>query len=235
MADVKSTGSWLDPPELHGKKNADGTFTLAELELKKLNDYNRKVAKMLQGGLNLANLNKETNQVFSDIEGNVTEISETAAGLTISVSNLGGEVSTISATVNGLSIADETGSYTIIDGDRLISKDHDTSVIVEIEDGTVRFKSGSTNMGEIYGNGVGITIEPHNGLILSGDVQVGQYGNVDVNGSAVRLLSYGNMSLNSSGTTYIGTNASYSGDVSIGQVGGTINLVGTVNVNGVPI
>ena len=64
MATATSTGSWLDPPELHGKRNSDGTFTLEELELKKLNDYNRKVSKMIQGGLNLANLNKETNEVL---------------------------------------------------------------------------------------------------------------------------------------------------------------------------
>ena len=65
MASATSTGSWLDPPELHGKRNSDGTFTLEELELKKLNDYNRKVSKMIQGGLNLANLNKATNEVFT--------------------------------------------------------------------------------------------------------------------------------------------------------------------------
>ena len=65
MATATSTGSWLDPPELHGKRNSDGTFTLEELELKKLNDYNRKVSKMIQGGLNLANLNEATNETFT--------------------------------------------------------------------------------------------------------------------------------------------------------------------------
>ena len=65
MATATSTGSWLDPPELHGQRNNDGSFTLTELELKRLNDYNRKVAKMIQGGLNLANLNKATNEVFT--------------------------------------------------------------------------------------------------------------------------------------------------------------------------
>lgn len=102
MATATSTGSWLDPPELHGKRNSDGTFTLEELELKRLNDYNRKVAKMIQGGLNLANLNAAANQVFTDIQGNVTELSITAEGLATSVSNLSGDVSTLEQTASGL-------------------------------------------------------------------------------------------------------------------------------------
>ena len=56
---------YLDPPQLIGRPNSDGTVTLTPLELKKLNDYNYAVSKMLQGNLNLANLNTETNEVFT--------------------------------------------------------------------------------------------------------------------------------------------------------------------------
>ena len=57
---------------------------------------------MMQGGLNLANLNKATNQVFEDIDGNVTAVTVTAEGLTTSVSNLNNEVSTVKQTAQDI-------------------------------------------------------------------------------------------------------------------------------------
>ena len=65
MANSNTTSSYLDPPQLHGKMNSDGTYTLSALEMKAQSDFNYRVAKMIQGGLNLANLNKETNEVFT--------------------------------------------------------------------------------------------------------------------------------------------------------------------------
>ena len=50
MATSTSTTSYLDPPQLIGKQNADGTISLTPLELKRLNDYNYYVAKLIQGG-----------------------------------------------------------------------------------------------------------------------------------------------------------------------------------------
>ena len=234
MGAENSTSFYLDPPKLIGRPNNDGTISITPLELKRLNDFNYAVAKMIQGGLNLANLNKEANQVFADMNGNITEISETASGLSVSVSNLSGDVSTISATVNGLSVADETGSYTIIDGDKLISKDHDTSTIVIIEDGGIKLKVGTALQGEIYGTGSGIMISPTGYLQLGGMVQVG-LGNeqTKIKGYPIIITSTSNASLNALGTIYIGTNASYSGNVDIGRAGGTIHLVGDVYINGV--
>jgi hypothetical protein len=144
---TNTTSFYLDPPQLIGRPNNDGTVTLTPLELKKLNDYNYAVAKMLQGNLNLANLNEDTQTVFSDLEGNVTTVTETAAGLSVAVSNLSGEVSTVSATVAGLSVADETGSDTIIDGDKLVSKDYDTAAVVKIENGMVKIAHVSSVIG----------------------------------------------------------------------------------------
>ena len=88
MANTTNTTSYLDPPSLIGRQNSDGTISLTPLELKRLNDFNYAVSKMIQGGLNLANLNADTNQVFTDIEGNVTSVSETAQGLTVDVESL---------------------------------------------------------------------------------------------------------------------------------------------------
>ena len=129
MASANATTSYLDPPQLIGRPNADGTISITPLELKRLNDFNYAVAKMIQGGLNLANLNKATNQKFTDIEGDVTALGVTAQGLTLDVSNISGDLTSLSVTVDGMRLADETGSYTIIDGDKLTSKDHDTSTI----------------------------------------------------------------------------------------------------------
>ena len=65
MGTANSTNSYLTPPTLRGKMNSDGTYTLSALDIKALNDFNYRVASMIQGELNLANLNKATNDVFT--------------------------------------------------------------------------------------------------------------------------------------------------------------------------
>ena len=65
MANSNTTNSYLTPPQLHGVRNSDGTYTLSELEMKAQSDFNYRVAKMLQGELNLKNLNADTNAVFN--------------------------------------------------------------------------------------------------------------------------------------------------------------------------
>lgn len=263
MATATSTGSWLDPPELHGKRNSDGTFTLEELELKRLNDYNRKVAKMIQGGLNLANLNAAANQVFTDIQGNVTEVTATAQGLesrvssaegnivtaqqtassaSVTASNALGEVQQVKLTVDGFSIADETGSYTIIDGDKLVSKDYTTSEIVEIKDGSIFIKNGTTLLGKILPSPtLGIFIEAGAGkyVYLSGKVQVGMYDEVGINGSLINLASGGNMSIDSSGIMKLSAGGNMSiesdGTIYIGGSGTDVRITGNVYINGVQI
>ena len=234
MASVTSTTSYLDPPQLMGRPNADGTISLTPLELKRLNDYNYYVAKIIQGGLNLANLNEETNKVFTDIDGSLLEIKATADGASVTASNALGQAQSVSLTVDGMRIADETGSYTIIDGDKFVSKDHDTSTIVVIEDGGIKLKVGTALQGEIYGTGSGIMISPSQYLMLSGMVQVG-LGNerIEINGYPVKITSASNASIDSLGTIYIGASSGYSGNVDIGQTGGTVNLTGDVYINGV--
>ena len=248
MATATSTGSWLDPPELHGKRNSDGTFTFEELEIKKLNDYNRKVAKMIQGGLNLANLNEVTNQVFTDIEGNVTELSitaeglatsvsnlngdvstleQTASGLTTSVSNLSGEVSSVSQTVNGLGIT-TSGGTTYITGDHVKTG---TLTGVNLE--------STGNVSKIFVNEGAIEIndttpEPY----TTQYAVIGYSGydgklHIETLSIPLKLLSGSNMSIDSNGKIYIGASSGYSGNVNIGQAGGAVNLVGNVYINGV--
>ena len=104
MANTTNTTSYLDPPSLIGRQNNDGTISLTPLELKRLNDFNYAVSKMIQGGLNLANLNADTNQVFTDIEGNVTTLQTTAAGLQSSVSDAEGKATTAQQTADGVKV-----------------------------------------------------------------------------------------------------------------------------------
>jgi len=228
MANTTNTTSYLDPPSLIGRLNSDGTISLTPLELKRLNDFNYAVSKMIQGGLNLANLNADTNQVFTDIEGNVTSVSETAAGLSVSVSNLSGEVSTVSATVNGLDVT-TSGGTTYISGDHIktgtiegvdfISSNGAYMPIVEIQSGSVLF-------GQDHGGFKGdLSFNVSDNLVW-----LRSYGSVPL-----KILSGTNMSIDSGGTIYIGASSGYSGNVNIGQSGGTINLNGTVMVNGVAL
>ena len=244
MATATSTGSWLDPPELHGKRNSDGTFTLEELELKRLNDYNRKVAKMIKGGLNLANLNAAANQVFTDIQGNVTEVTVTAQGLesrvssaegnivtaqqtassaSVTASNAAGQAASVALTVQGLGVTTQGGT-TFITGDHVKTGTLEGVTLVTatdfyrtiIEQGWLQFLYGSY----LYGS---LSIQDATGrLVLSTS-----------SGVALKLQSDSSMSIDANGTIYIGTSSGYSGDVNIGRSGGTVNLNGDVYINGV--
>ena len=246
MANTTNTTSYLDPPSLIGRQNNDGTISLTPLELKRLNDFNYAVSKMIQGGLNLANLNADTNQVFTDIEGNVTTLQTTAAGLqssvasadgkattaqqtaeglSASVSNLSGEVSTVSATINGLNVT-TSGGTTYISGDHIktgtiegvdfISSNGAYMPIIEIQSGSVLF-------GQDHGGFKGdLSFNVSDNLVW-----LRSYGSVPL-----KILSGTNMSIDAGGTIYIGASSGYSGNVNIGQSGGTVNLNGTVKNNG---
>lgn len=229
MANANATTSYLDPPQLIGRPNADGTISITPLELKKLNDYNYAVAKMIQGGLNLANLNKETNDVFTGMV-TFTDL-ETGGSTTINGSNI----------TTGTISADRVTGGTL-EGVTIVS-DNDGE-IVKLDNGAILFKNGTTTLGQILPSPtLGIFMEAASGkwLYLSGDVQVGMYDSVAINGSTISatsdstiiLVAGTNMSLNADGTVYIGTSASHSGNVDIGRAGGTVHLVGDVYINGV--
>ena len=249
MANTTNTTSYLDPPSLIGRLNNDGTISLTPLELKRLNDFNYAVSKMIQGGLNLANLNADTNQVFTDIEGNVTSVQATAAGLTTRVSSAEGDISSLEQTASGLSVrvsgvesrntvtinangmyvADQYGNTTALTGDHIksgtiegvdfISSNGAYMPIVEIQSGSVLF-------GQDHGGFKGdLSFNVSDNLVW-----LRSYGSVPL-----KILSGTNMSIDAGGTIYIGASSGYSGNVNIGQSGGTINLNGTVKVNGVAL
>ena len=260
MANTTNTTSYLDPPSLIGRQNNDGTISLTPLELKRLNDFNYAVSKMIQGGLNLANLNSATNEVFTDLEGNVTSVSETAAGLSVSVSNLSGEVSTVSATVNGLDVT-TSGGTTYISGDHIKTGtiegvtlvSNGTGATITLSDGSILFSGGGGSAkltqtsrtglyieaGSVSGQGISIStdsfeVSANDSISLSSPVYLSGDLNVSQNinsSGAMKLNAGGNASFDAGGTLYFQTNG---GDINIGN-GGNIRLNGTVTVNGNPL
>jgi len=224
MANTTNTTSYLDPPSLIGRQNNDGTISLTPLELKRLNDFNYAIAKMVQGGLNLANLNADTNQVFTDIEGNVTSVSETAAGLSVSVSNLSGEVSTVSATVNGLDVT-TSGGTTYISGDHIKSGTLEGVTLLSI--------NSNNSMVKIYNGGIDLGEAPYYNMgSLYYDMNIGKVYLYSVPGRPIKIESGSNLSIDASDTIYIGASSGCSGNVNIGQPGGTVNINGTLKNNG---
>ena len=240
MPNTTNTTSYLDPPSLIGRQNNDGTISLTPLELKRLNDFNYAVSKMIQGGLNLANLNADTNQVFTDIEGNVTSVQATAAGLTTrvssaegdissleqtasglssTVSNLSGEVSNVSQTISGLQVTTSGGTT-------YISGDHIKSGTIE---GVELISANTSSHTRIAGGNVLF------GGVISDEPALMYYEpsteKLRINcGTAIKIEAGTNMSIDAGGTLYLQANG---GDINIGN-GGNIRLNGTVMVNGVP-
>lgn len=230
--------------QIGGKKNPDDTYTLTALDLKNLNDILYAIIKKVQGGLTFADMTKEVNQEYTSMDGKITSIQATADGLVVTVQGLSNR-NTVSIDENGMYVTNAAGQTSTLTGNHIKSgtiegvtlvSDNGLSY-VEVGDGAVFFNYGGQFRGSISGTPDGLTIQPRAGypIQLFGDVQVGEYGETNINGSAVRISSGGNMSINSSGKTFIATNDAYSGDVDIGQAGGTINLRGNVLVNGTPI
>ena len=248
MANTTNTTSYLDPPSLIGRQNNDGTISLTPLELKRLNDFNYAVSKMIQGGLNLANLNADTNQVFTDIEGNVTTLQATAAGLQSSVANADGKATTAQQTADGVKVEvdglksrntvtiDSTGLYvtdaqgnsTKLAGDQITSG--------TIKGVTLLSINSNNSMVKIYNGGIDLGEAPYYNMgSLYYDMNIGKVYLYSVPGRPIKIESGSNLSMDASGTIYIGASSGYSGNVNIGQSGGTVNLNGTVMVNGVAL
>ena len=216
MANTTNTTSYLDPPSLIGRLNNDGTISLTPLELKRLNDFNYAVSKMIQGGLNLANLNADTNQVFTDIEGNVTTLQTTAEGLQSSVADAEGKATTAQQTAEGVQIEvdglksrntvtiDSTGLYVTdargnttklsgnhitsgtIEGVTLIS--NGTGATITVSDGSISFSGG--------GGSAKLTQTSREGLYIEAGSVTGQGINISADSFNVSAAN-GGISLSS--------------------------------------
>ena len=224
MANTTNTTSYLDPPSLIGRLNSDGTISLTPLELKRLNDFNYAVAKMIQGGLNLANLNSATNEVLTDLEGNVTTLQQTAEGVQIEVDGLKSR-NTVTIDSTGLYVTDAQGNSTKLAGDQITSG--------TIKGVTLLSINSNNSMVKIYNGGIDLGEAPYYNMgSLYYDMNIGKVYLYSVPGRPLKIESGSNLSIDASDTIYIGASSGYSGNVNIGQSGGTVNLNGTVKNNG---
>ena len=158
----------------------------------------------------------------------VTQLQQTANSASGTASSAYSKAQSVELTVDGFTVSDGYGNTTI-NGDKIRS-------------GTIE---GVTL---ISSNGAYMpTIEISNGSVFFGQDHVGFKGALafDVSNNRVWLSTYSdtplkidaglNMSIDSGGTIFIGTNSAKSGNVTIGQAGGNVNIVGNVTVNGTPI
>lgn len=183
--------------------------------------------KYLLSNLGVKNFNKTqldtltepVRKSLSDMEGNMTEIAANAAGLSISVQSLAGNVQSLSFTLDGLTVSDGQGNTTI-NGNKIRS-------------GTI---SGVTLISSNPASGTETVV------IQDGEVGIGQ-GVFKFDGSkvwlmsnmaALKLESLLNLSISAGSgfTTYIGTDNNGE-NVTIGNAGGAVRLVGDVYINDV--
>ena len=131
-------------------------------------------------------------------------------------------------TVDGFTVSDGYGSTTI-NGDKIRSG--------TIEGVTLTSVDGDNNMVRIMNGGITLGEAPYwpKGYLYY-DMDDGKVYLYSVPGRSIKIESGDGFSIDSLGTIYIGTNTEKSsGNISIGQAGGTVNLIGTVQVNGQPI
>ena len=238
MANTTNTTSYLDPPSLIGRLNNDGTISLTPLELKRLNDFNYAVSKMIQGGLNLANLNSATNEVFTDLAGNVTTLQATAEGLQSSVADAEGKATTAQQTAEGVQIE--------VDGLKsrnTVTIDSTGLYIMDAAGNTTKLSGDQITSGTIQGvtlvsNGMGATITVSDGSIsfsgaggsakLTQTSRTGLYieaGSVSGQGISISTDSFevsANDSISLSSPVYL------SGDLNVAQ---NINSSGPMKLN----
>lgn len=199
---------------------------------------------------------------ISDLEGNYTSLQQTVSGLRITASN-GTQSSTLTLTSNGVQLSSTnvqiTGMVTFADlstsGRTTINGGNITTGIISAIDISSVTIDGSSITGSTFetiltGYGVGGEVKCYylsnasdtylaGGLRLDdegggGDAQYRLFlytNNVLGTAFALKLESAGSMSLESGGNIYI--NASSTGEISISA--GTVNLIGTVRVNGTVI
>ena len=209
MATSTSTTAYLDPPQLIGKQNADGTISLTPLELKRLNDYNYYVAKLIQGGLNLANLNKETNETFTGMV-KFVDLSDPTKSTVIDGSHI----------TTGTISADRVSGGTL-EGVTVVSSSGIGQHGVELTNGGVYFVRGGGGYPSFF----------------FFDDDDGKMKINTLNYVPLKIDCGDNMSIDSGAGCGIYIGVSNSGEtIEIGSPTATINLNGvSINKNGVPL
>jgi len=245
--DAKSKEIYIPLSTIYGKPNADGTYTLTALDIKNLNDNLYALAKKIQGGLTFADMTKEVNQEYSNMEGDITQVQIDANGLATRVSSAEGDISSLEQTASGLSVrvsdVESRNTVTInANGMYVTDQNGNTTQLTgnQITSGTMQgvtiISKGAAARVVINEGGIEIW-DPNDDPWSTKYADIGYFNSdnkIHITSNEPIKIEGDGVSIDASGTVYIGT--SYSGEnVSIGNSGGSVNLVGNVTVNGTPI
>lgn len=198
-------------------------------------------------------------QTADGVKVEVTGLSDEVTGLqqrsTVTIDSTGLYVTNAAGNTTKLSGNHITSGT--IEGVKLISKGGSNSVTISDGQIELQYGSGTTVLNQTvsgikissnsyFGGGFEVDMNTINlsgptnifGSLSAADATVTGDLNIarNINSSgAMKLNAGGNASIDSGGTIYIGASSGCSGNVSIGQSGGTVNLKGTVMVNGKPL
>ena len=208
MGNENTTKSYLDPPQLKGVKNSDGTYTLSGADLQAQRDFNYYVAKMLQGGLNLANLNEATNETFTGMV-KFVDLSDPTKSTVIDGSHI----------TTGTISADRVSGGTL-EGVTVISSSGTGSHGVELTNGGIYFvRSGGGYPSFMF---------------FDGDDSKMKFETLEY--VPLKVSSGDNMSIDAGAGFGIYIGVSNNGEtIEIGSSTATVNINGAVSVNGTPI
>jgi|GEM_PF-6415076 len=201
---------------------------------------------------NSTELSKITGPIIgqiSDVQKNLMEIKITADSASLTASNALGQSQILQLTVDGLTITSSETGETLINGSKIITKDIEgvsfvsqkredgilTGDSVTIEDGEISIVGASSGSGIIKGSVSGIEIANNSwtGTLLK---LLSIYGRVEIQGAVTKMNADTNASIDAGAGYKIFIGTSNDGEnIDIGNAGGTVNLIGTVLHNGVPI
>ena len=216
-----STANYIPIETIYGRQNKDGTYTLTALDIKRLNDNLYNIVRKIQGGLTFSDL---TSEAGSEISEKVTFTDLSTGGSTV---------------INGDNITTGTISANrIATNIAQVNKAVNIGSIGDSDDKTITFSGTAFIKNDDNGYGGAPLIVISSGAVEMSDIVTSGIIKNYSSSFPIRIHSDGaNMSLDSGGTIYIGSNTSYSNAVQIGRAGSgsRIDIYGDVYVNGVQI
>ena len=169
-------------------------------------------------------------QTASSLSATVTQVQNTANSASSTASSAYTKAQSVELTVDGFTVTNAQGQTKIdggqISADSVISASLESvgsGTIIVIEEGTLDILDANP-------------IPWRSTYAQIGYFQYDEKVHFSTSyGTPLKIESRDDLSIDSNGTIFIGTNTANSGNVSIGQDGGNVNLIGNVKVNGSPI
>ena len=252
ISSLQQTAASLSAQLEDAEGNISAIYQISESLSTRVEDAEGNITTLFQTSDSL------TSRVTS-AEGNISSLQQTATSLTSDISDLEGNYTTLQQTVSGLRITASNGTQSSTltltsNGVQLSSTNVQITGMVTFTDlstsGRTTINGGNITTGILTGYGVGGEVKCYylsnvSDTYLAGGLRLDDEGgsgnaqyrmflytkNVLGTSFALKLESAGSMSLESNANIYM--NASGSGEISISA--GTVNLIGTVRVNGTVI